>query len=78
MPATNDINEGMLGSFHQYCHFNPQATLHMFNALPMYQRNDTQHFMDRNFQEDNHKFLMKMGWEVEWARRKKTGQDCSI
>ena len=49
MPATNDINEGMLGSFRQYCRFNPRATLHMFNALAMYQRNDTQQFMDRNF-----------------------------
>ena len=31
MPATNDVNEGMLGFLHQFWHFNPQASLHIFN-----------------------------------------------
>ena len=78
MPATNDINEGMLGSFRQYCRFNPRATLHMFDALPMYQRNDTQQFMDRNFQEDDHKFLMKMGREVDGSGLEEKRQDKTV
>jgi hypothetical protein len=78
MPATNDINEGMLGSFRQYCRFNPRATLHMFNALAMYQRNDTQQFMDRNFQEDDHKFLMKMGREVDGSGLEEKRQDKTV
>ena len=65
MPATNDVNEGMLGSFRQYCRFNPRATLHTFNALAMYQRNNTQPFMNKNLNDDDHKFLMQMGREVD-------------
>src|SRR5258708_1560848 len=28
MPATNDVNEGILGSYCQFSRFNPRATLH--------------------------------------------------
>jgi hypothetical protein len=65
MPATNDVNEGMLGSLRQFWRFNPRATLHIFNALAMHQRNDTQKFMNKNLNEDDHKFLMHMGREVD-------------
>ena len=50
MPVTNDVNEGMLGSLRQFWCFNPRASLHIFNALAMYQRNDTQPFMNKNLQ----------------------------
>jgi hypothetical protein len=65
MPATNDVNEGILGSLRQFMRFNPRATLHIFNAQAMYQRNDTQPFMNNNLNEDDHKFLMQMGREVD-------------
>jgi len=65
MPPTNDVNEGMLGSFRQFMHFNPRATLHMYNAQAMYQRNDTQNFMDKNFNDDDHKFVMQMAHELD-------------
>jgi len=50
----------------------------MFNALAMYQRNDTQQFMDRNFQEDDHKFLMKMGREVDGSGLEEKRQDKTV
>ena len=31
----------------------------------MYQRNDTQQFMNKRLNEDDHKFLMQMGREVD-------------
>lgn len=65
MPPTNDVNEGMLGSFRQFMRFNPRATLHMYNAQAMYQRNDTQNFMDKNFNDDDHKFVMQMARELD-------------
>jgi len=65
MPATNDVNEGMLGSLRQFWRFNPRASLHIFNALAMYQRNDTQPFMNKNLQEEDYKFLMRMGREID-------------
>jgi len=65
MPATNDVNEGMLGSLQQFWRFNPRATLHNFNSLAMFQRNNTQPFMNKHFKEDDHKFLMHMGREVD-------------
>jgi hypothetical protein len=40
-------------------------TLHAFNALAMYQRNNTQPFMNKNLNEDDHKFLMQTGREVD-------------
>jgi hypothetical protein len=65
MPPTNDVNEGMLGSFRQFMHFNPRATLYMYNAQAMYQRNDTQNFMDKNFNDNDHKFVMQMARELD-------------
>jgi hypothetical protein len=38
MPATNDLNEGILGSFHRFIWAKPGTTLHMFNAHVMYQK----------------------------------------
>ena len=78
MPATNDVNEGILGSFRQFTHFNPRTTLHMFNALAMYQRNDTQAFMDKNLQEDDNQFLMQMAREIDGSGLEAKRQDKNV
>jgi len=65
MPATNDVNEGILGSYRQFTQFHPCATLHMFNAQATYQRNKTQAFVIKHFDEDDYKFLMKMCRELD-------------
>jgi hypothetical protein len=65
IPATNDVNKGILGSLCQFMWCNPRATLHIFNTQTMCQRNDTQPFINNNFNEDDHKFLMQMAQEVD-------------
>ncbi|KAF8804582.1 hypothetical protein BYT27DRAFT_7213745 [Phlegmacium glaucopus] len=42
MPATNDVNEGALGSFRHLMRYQPQLTLLNHNALAMFFRNNTQ------------------------------------
>jgi hypothetical protein len=75
MPATNDVNEGILGSMRQFTQFHPRATLHMINALFTYQRNNTQPFMNKNFNEDDYKFLMKMCRELDASGVEKKRQE---
>ncbi|KAE9385938.1 hypothetical protein BT96DRAFT_949484 [Gymnopus androsaceus JB14] len=41
MPATNDVNKGILGYYRVTMHGKPMLTLHQFNAQAMYQWNDT-------------------------------------
>jgi hypothetical protein len=77
IPATNDVNEGILGSYRQFARFHPRATLHMFNGQATYQRNNTKAFIIKYFDEDDYKFLMKMCCEldasgVEEKRKEKT------
>jgi hypothetical protein len=78
MPATNDVNKGMLGSLRQFSRFNPRITLHMFNALATFQRNDTQPFMNKKFQEDDHKFLMQMCREIDGSGLEAKRQDRNV
>ncbi|KAF8813548.1 hypothetical protein BYT27DRAFT_7251075 [Phlegmacium glaucopus] len=58
MPATNDVNEGALGSFHVLLCRQPQLTQQGYNALSMFFRNDTEAFMKAKFTEkEDHSFL---------------------
>jgi hypothetical protein len=51
LPATNDENEGALGSFRQLMSRQPQLTLLNHNALAMFYKNNTQAFMVAKFTE---------------------------
>ena len=51
LPATNDENEGALGSFWCLMRYQPQLTLLDYNALAMFFRNNTKEFMSTNFTE---------------------------
>jgi len=68
MPATNDENEGALGSFRKLIRQQPQLTMQAYNGLTMFFRNNTQLFMEAKFTtEEDYKFLHKV------AREKKVG-----
>ncbi|KAJ7130410.1 hypothetical protein C8R44DRAFT_613676 [Mycena epipterygia] len=58
LPATNDRNEGALGSFIVYMRSNPTAALATHNGLAMFKRNQTQGFMDMWFSPEDHLYTM--------------------
>ncbi|KAI0039142.1 hypothetical protein FA95DRAFT_1453394, partial [Auriscalpium vulgare] len=60
MPATNDANEGALGSFRLHARTKPNSTIHAYNAQATYTHNDTEAFMTAVFiQPDDHLHLMR-------------------
>ncbi|OCB89314.1 hypothetical protein A7U60_g3514 [Sanghuangporus baumii] len=60
MPATNDANEGALGSFRVFHRKNPSGTVDLFNALFRYRRNNTEEFIEQKLtSEEDQKFLRK-------------------
>ncbi|KAJ7817071.1 hypothetical protein B0H13DRAFT_1923164 [Mycena leptocephala] len=67
LPATNDRNEGALGSFIVYMRGNPTAALATHNGLAMFKRNETQMFMDTWFTPDDHQYVMKAAQELDAA-----------
>jgi hypothetical protein len=65
MPATNDENEGALGSFRKLIRQQPQLTMQAYNGLTMFFRNNTQLFMEAKFTTDeDYKFLHKLARET--------------
>lgn len=65
MSPTNDANEGILGAYRQFMHRKPRTTLYKFNSQLMYERNHTQEFMNKNFDENYNDRLM----QVELSKR---------
>ncbi|KAF8227020.1 hypothetical protein L208DRAFT_1298847, partial [Tricholoma matsutake] len=58
MPATNDVNEGTLRAFRVQMQIKPQLTMTNYNALAMFECNNTQNFMSALFMEPgDFKFL---------------------
>ena len=65
MPASNDENEGLLGSFRRLMHHQPQLTLLSYNALIMYFHNNTEAFMATKFtEEEDYQYIHKLGREA--------------
>ena len=61
MPAANDENEGLLGSFRHLMHYQPQLTLLSYNALSMFFHNNTQAFMAAKFtEEEDYQYIRKL------------------
>ncbi|KAF8804887.1 hypothetical protein BYT27DRAFT_7225149 [Phlegmacium glaucopus] len=72
MPATNDVNEGALGSFRVLLRRQPQLTQQGYNALSMFFRNDTEAFMKAKFTEkEDHSFLCSEAREIKEDEKKK-------
>ncbi|KAI0054449.1 hypothetical protein BV25DRAFT_1888666 [Artomyces pyxidatus] len=60
MPATNDANEGALGSFRLHARMKPSSTVHAYNAQATYSHNNTEDFMAALFIEPaDHRHLMR-------------------
>jgi hypothetical protein len=57
LPATNDVNEGALGSFRVFIRHQPQLTPLHFNALAMFNRNNTGAFMKSKLTPLDKKFM---------------------
>ena len=47
----------------------------MFNAQATYQRNNTKAFIDKNFNEEDHKFVIKMARALDESGIEKTRQE---
>ena len=58
MPATNDVNEGALGAYRVVIRGKPSLTLHQYNAMAMFQHNDTQAFMDATVRAERSRSLV--------------------
>ena len=63
MPASNDDNEGALGSFRVMMHRQPQLTLLQYNARAMFKRNNTAEFMEEKFSEKTHQYIRELSRE---------------
>lgn len=75
MPSTNDANEGALGQWRRFSRHSPNTTIGHFSAQAAFNRNDTQAFMDAEFESDDHTFIMrearaKDSSKIESRRRK--------
>ena len=71
MPATNDVNEGALGSFCVLMQQQPQLTLLQYNAQAMFHHNNTQAFMEKNFKAEDYKFLHQIARESRGEGKKR-------
>jgi hypothetical protein len=86
LPATNDANEGALGSFCVLMQTQPQLTVINYNAITMFERNNTQAFMDAMFEDIDHQFIRLEGrkfkrkdreWIIEMVnKQEKQNADC--
>jgi hypothetical protein len=65
MPSTNDMNEGALGGYRVAMRGKPSLTLHQYNLLAMYCRNDTQAFMDTVLTDEDHAYIMREARKVD-------------
>ncbi|KAJ7213194.1 hypothetical protein GGX14DRAFT_519404 [Mycena pura] len=65
MPSTNDANEGALGAYRVAIRGKPSLTLHQYNSLAMYRRNDTQSFMDAVLTAEDHAYIMREARHID-------------
>lgn len=63
MPTTNDPLEGACGDVRVWKRKAPNMTLATFNARKMYKQNNTNAYMEKNFDPAHHKFIIKVGRE---------------
>jgi hypothetical protein len=65
MPSTNDANEGALGAYRVAIQGKPSLTLHQYNSLAMYHRNDTQSFMDTVLTTEDYAYIMREARHID-------------
>ncbi|KAF8991204.1 hypothetical protein BDZ89DRAFT_900871, partial [Hymenopellis radicata] len=79
MNATNDRNEGALGSWCVFARSSPSSSMQRHNALAMFSRNHTQQFVDAFFSPEDHIWVMHAARKLdaagfEKARRKEQAE----
>lgn len=65
MPTTNDANEGGLAGMRLDKRSTPNATTQDYNGRAMFSRNNTQAYMDANFEPVDHLFVMHENWKFD-------------
>jgi hypothetical protein len=65
MPTTNDINEGMLGSWRKHAREKPSTTVGHFSDQAAFSRNDTQEFMNAMFTDEDHAHLRHQARRID-------------
>ena len=71
MPPTNDVNEGALGSYRLYIRKKPTTTIEQYNALTMFNFNNTEDFMTKCFTPEDHKFIREEARAAEHNKGEK-------
>ncbi|KAJ8503071.1 hypothetical protein ONZ45_g11178 [Pleurotus djamor] len=72
MPATNDVNEGALGSLRRYMREKPLTAIHQYNALATYRANDTQEWMDTHLTtEEDYEYLAREARKIDESKLEK-------
>ncbi|KAJ7442078.1 hypothetical protein B0H11DRAFT_2251704 [Mycena galericulata] len=59
IPATNDCNEGMLGSYRVHMRYHPNSTAHSFSSQTRAERNNTEAFIKKCCDDAVQKFVMR-------------------
>ncbi|KAJ7585750.1 hypothetical protein C8J56DRAFT_862229 [Mycena floridula] len=79
---TNDVNEGLLGTYRVDARKNPTKTLHQFNHLTIWARNETQAFMDTMLTQSDQQHIRKLARELDksglekiWRARQKEADE---
>ena len=60
IPATNDANEGGLGSWHIHLCYNPNSMTATFSTKACLERNDTENFILTQMTDDDHQHVMHL------------------
>ncbi|KAF8803000.1 hypothetical protein BYT27DRAFT_7244470 [Phlegmacium glaucopus] len=59
IPATNDANEGALGSWRVHARFHPNGTASGFSNKTRVERNNTEMFIDKLCEQDDQRYVMR-------------------
>lgn len=59
IPATNDVNEGALGSYRVHMRYHPSSTAHTFSNQTRVERNNTENFILATAQDEDYSFVMR-------------------
>ncbi|KAF7329261.1 hypothetical protein MKEN_00187000 [Mycena kentingensis (nom. inval.)] len=78
LAATNDINEGALGWMRVFLRRRPRMTQHQMNARFMYERNETEAWMEKNLSEADERYLRKLARLIQSSRPEARRRDALV
>ena len=68
MPTTNDRSEGSLGDLRLYARKKSNWALHIYNALKMFQKNDTRAFLARHATPDLVQYICTLARQCDGSK----------